>query len=85
MLVLCRKIGESIIIGDHLIEIMVLKSPHSSIIRLGIEAPEALSIHRSEIFDQIRRTLPKNKDKTRTISERITWVSDDKDDDRGNK
>lgn len=51
MLVLTRKVGESIIIGDN-IEITVLDS-HSSEIKLGITAPRSVVILRREIYDAI--------------------------------
>ncbi|HHW60452.1 MAG TPA: carbon storage regulator CsrA [Syntrophomonadaceae bacterium] len=52
MLVLSRNIGESIIIGDH-IEISVL-DVQGDTIKLGIEAPRSLSVHRKEVYDEIQ-------------------------------
>lgn len=48
MLVLTRKTGEAIRIGDD-IEITVL-SVQGDQIKLGIEAPKHIDIHRKEIF-----------------------------------
>lgn len=48
MLVLTRKIGEAIRIGDD-IEITVL-SVQGDQIKLGIDAPKHVDIHRKEIF-----------------------------------
>ena len=44
MLVLARKVGESIIIGDN-IEITVIETKGDQI-KLGIQAPKDLDIHR---------------------------------------
>jgi len=51
MLVLSRKIGEVITIGKS-ITITVLGNDRG-IIRLGIEAPKNVPVHRKEIFDKI--------------------------------
>lgn len=48
MLVLSRKKGESIVIGDD-IELKVIDLEGDTI-KLGIEAPKHISIHRKEIY-----------------------------------
>ncbi len=52
MLVLTRKQGESIMIGDD-IEVRIEKVQGNTI-RLSIQAPPELPIYRREIFDRIR-------------------------------
>ena len=53
MLVLTRKVGEGIIIGDDIkISIVELKSGG---VRIGIEAPRELKVHRQEVFEKIRQ------------------------------
>jgi carbon storage regulator len=52
MLVLTRKIGESIQIGDD-IEVKVV-SVDGEQIKLGIEAPKNVDIHRQEIYELIQ-------------------------------
>lgn len=52
MLVLSRRIGESIMVGDD-IQIVVLPWRGSQI-RLGFIAPQELSIHRQEIYEKIK-------------------------------
>ncbi len=52
MLVLTRKAGQSIMIGDD-IEITVLSSD-STKVRLGIQAPSKVSVHRMEIYLEIQ-------------------------------
>ena len=52
MLVLTRKINQSIVIGDG-IEIVVLEVRGEQV-RLGIRAPRDVTVHRKEIFEQIQ-------------------------------
>ena len=51
MLVLARKTGEGIRIGDEIVITVV--STESGHVRLGIEAPTRITIHREEVYDQI--------------------------------
>ena len=53
MLVLTRKVGESIIIGDG-IEITVIETKGDQI-KLGIKAPKEVDIHRKEIYESIQQ------------------------------
>ncbi|REJ79794.1 MAG: carbon storage regulator [Planctomycetota bacterium] len=53
MLVLSRKQDEKIIIGDS-IKLMVI-SIQGDKVRLGIEAPKHVSIHREEVYQAIQR------------------------------
>ena len=51
MLVLCRKKGEQIVIGEGIqVTVLVVKGGR---VRLGIEAPNAVSVHRKEVYDKI--------------------------------
>jgi len=52
MLILTRKLGECIRIGDD-INITLLEIKGSQV-KLGIEAPRNISIHRQEIYEKIR-------------------------------
>ena len=58
MLILTRHIGESICIGDD-INVMVL-AVHGRQIRLGIDAPKDVSVHREEIYQKIQAEKAKN-------------------------
>lgn len=51
MLVLSRKKGESIIIDGN-IEVKIIESDDGKV-RLGIDAPKEIVIHRKEVFDMI--------------------------------
>jgi carbon storage regulator len=52
MLVLTRKLGENIRIGDT-VKIMVLEV-RSGQVKLGIEAPPEVKVHREEIYARIQ-------------------------------
>ncbi len=52
MLVLTRKVNQSIVIGDD-IEVVVLEVRGEQI-RLGIKAPRDVVVHRKEIYEQIQ-------------------------------
>lgn len=52
MLVLTRKAGESIVIGSQ-IRITVLEMQGRQI-RLGIEAPSEIPVHRGEVYERIK-------------------------------
>ncbi len=51
MLVLSRRLGETIIIADD-IKVTILKVTGSQV-SIGIEAPKRVSIHREEIYSRI--------------------------------
>ncbi|OGZ64376.1 MAG: carbon storage regulator [Candidatus Staskawiczbacteria bacterium RIFCSPHIGHO2_01_FULL_36_16] len=53
MLVLSRKKNESIVINDD-ITIVVIEIRGDKV-RLGVEAPKEMPVHRREVFDAIRR------------------------------
>lgn len=53
MLVLSRKKDEKIIIGDH-ITVMVIEIRGDKV-RLGIDAPKEVSVHRQEVYEAIKR------------------------------
>lgn len=53
MLVLSRKKNESIVIGND-ISIVVIELRGDKV-RLGIEAPEHMPVHRQEVYDAIQR------------------------------
>lgn len=59
MLILTRRIGEALIISDD-IDITVLGIKGNQI-RLGIEAPQDISVHRHEIYQKIQKEKEQEK------------------------
>ncbi len=54
MLVLGRKAGQAVMIG-HGITVTVLAVREDGTVRLGIEAPRDVPVHREEIYRRIRQ------------------------------
>ena len=52
MLVVTRKVGESLLIGDH-VAVTVLKITPSGV-RLGVEAPPDTAVMREELAEELR-------------------------------
>jgi len=53
MLVLSRKVNETIVIGNDVVITVV--DIRRDKVRLGIEAPKSVSVHRQEVYDAIQR------------------------------
>jgi carbon storage regulator len=67
MLVLTRKPGEKIMIGDDIV-ITVLESRGGEGIRIGIDAPRHLTIKREEIFEAVADA---NREAARATAEAV--------------
>jgi carbon storage regulator len=52
MLILTRRVGETIMVGDE-VQITVLGIKGNQI-RIGINAPEDIAVHREEIYNRIQ-------------------------------
>jgi carbon storage regulator len=53
MLVLSRKVNQSIMVGDN-VRVVVVAVDRDQV-KLGIEAPREIAVHRSEIYEEIQR------------------------------
>jgi carbon storage regulator len=60
MLVLSRKVNESIMIGDG-VQITVVEISNGRV-QLGIVAPVEVPIHRREVYDSIKREQERGND-----------------------
>ena len=60
MLVLSRKSNETIMIGQD-IEVKIV-SIHGKVVRLGIQAPAHIPVHREEIFYRITNKIKRIQD-----------------------
>jgi carbon storage regulator len=77
MLILTRRIGESIIIGDD-ITITVLGVKGNQV-RLGVNAPKTVSVHREEIYRRIQQEQTTNSSEPLVIETNSTEEPKDKD------
>jgi carbon storage regulator len=53
MLILTRRAGESIVIGDNVV-ITIVEAGRDHV-RVGIDAPRSVSVHRQEVYAEITR------------------------------
>ncbi len=67
MLVLSRKKNESIVINDDITIVVV--EIRGDKVRLGVEAPKEVPVHRREVFDAIQRNESVNREKAQTKSD----------------
>ncbi len=73
MLVLARKLNESIMIGDD-IEVVVIDIRGDQV-KLGIRAPKKISVHRKEIYEDILKENIAARD-SKLDAERLSQLTD---------
>jgi carbon storage regulator len=56
VLVLTRRVGDSIMIGDDIV--VTVLEVRSDQVRLGIDAPREVSVHREEVYRQMTEGEP---------------------------
>ncbi|MCP5006049.1 MAG: carbon storage regulator [Planctomycetes bacterium] len=63
MLILTRHVGESIKIGDDVTVLVTnISAPDNSAnVRIGIDAPQEVGIHRSEVYEENTQPLQESK------------------------
>ena len=62
MLVLSRRRDESIIIGDNIV--ITVLDVRGDKVRIGINAPTDIPIHRQEVYEAIQREIERGKEST---------------------
>ncbi|MEV4636050.1 carbon storage regulator CsrA [Actinoplanes sp. NPDC049548] len=71
MLVLTRRAGESVIIGDDVV-VTVLEA-RGDVIRIGIKAPRDVQVHREEVYNELKAV---NREAASPNDEAVQAVSD---------
>jgi len=73
MLVLSRKVGESVVIGDD-VTVTILEV-RGDIVRVGIDAPRSVAVHRAELLEQLeasnREAASPNEDAVASLSDAL--------------
>jgi len=64
VLILTRRIGETVMIGDE-VTVTVLRVKGNQV-RLGVNAPKSVSVQREEIFHRIKREASEHIEHTAT-------------------
>lgn len=71
MLVLTRSVGERLIIGEGEITLTIL-DVRGNQVRIGIDAPRNVPVHREEIFLRIQAEATPKKSKTEEVAETVS-------------
>jgi carbon storage regulator len=63
MLILTRRVGETLVIGDGSITVTVVGIREGQV-RLGIKAPKSVAVHREEVFNRIQQEQAEEVERT---------------------
>lgn len=78
MLVLSRRVGESVVIGDD-VTITVLEV-RGDVVRVGIDAPRSVQVHRAELLEQLessnRQSASPSEDAVASLTEALKGKTD---------
>jgi carbon storage regulator len=78
MLVLTRRTGESVVIGDDIV-VTVLEA-RGDVIRLGINAPRDVHVHREEVYKELkavnREAASPDEDAVRAVTRMLNPAPD---------
>jgi carbon storage regulator len=71
MLVLTRRVGESLVIGDDVvIRVLDIKG---DVVRIGVDAPRHVQVHREEVYEAVKAA---NRAATVSSEETLTALRD---------
>ena len=65
MLILTRRIQEAIMIGDDIV--LTILSVRGNQVRIGIDAPKSVEVHREEIYHMAKRKKNQSHDSSKDI------------------
>ncbi|HET6151315.1 MAG TPA: carbon storage regulator CsrA [Marmoricola sp.] len=71
MLVLSRKVGESVVIGDDVT--LTILEVRGDIVRVGIDAPRSVAVHRAELLEQLESS---NRDAASPSEDAVASLTD---------
>lgn len=54
MLILTRRVGESIVVGDDIV--LTVFEVRGDAVRIGIDAPRSVRVNRKEVYEEIQRS-----------------------------
>lgn len=78
MLVLSRRVGESIVVGDD-VTVTVLEV-RGDVVRVGIDAPRSVRVHRAELLQDVettnRASVARDED-VASLAEQLAQRTDD--------
>ncbi|MDB6095725.1 MAG: csrA [Francisellaceae bacterium] len=83
MLILTRRVGEAVMVGDE-VSVTVLGVKGNQV-RLGVNAPKEVSVHREEIYQRIQREKLQKLAQLEEAIENGQIISQHDDNDSGNK
>jgi carbon storage regulator CsrA len=55
MLIITRRVGESVMIGDNAEITVTILGVKGNQVRVGIGAPKSIAVHREEVYQRIQR------------------------------
>lgn len=86
MLILTRRVQEALMIGDNVV--VTVLSVKGNQVRLGIDAPKDVEVHREEIYHRVKSGIPQGEPKSAKPEAAEMPEMPEKpaeDDDRGNR
>ncbi len=75
MLILTRRVGESLIVGDDVT--LTVLGVKGNQVRIGVNAPKTVSVHREEIYQRIQREKNGGLDPAANDNDTSAYVDND--------